>query len=514
MLNISFGKIDMNYKTMRVQQGGGTTHSTLHEMKVSPFRAGRKSDLHIGMEPNPFAIALTNISYKNVVNIYFEKSFIVQNVTPIMKTSLVVGIVVIVLIVVAAAGFLLYHSGSMATNTSSPTSMSSVMSTSTTSSSSTSVSTSTSTTTQTSTPTPQSTSKYSIMGLFSPVNATEATGVTNFYVLSYVEIQNLNTLMPNMGMGSAHSFQPSSQLSALKYFVNYSSPMYIEMLAHNTSYITVGALNYNTSGKGKYVAQELSAILGLYLSHSTSGQYKGLNYVYGYYETNGSLPYNVSTHQNVTVGVAYGFTDSGRAFFVVTYGLPNDSESAFNVLKIVSMRASGHIPSPPKEIVSTVFPRIEYGYVNASLMEQIASSHMYQNFTGMYNMSKYQFNMSYLGSLKYINVTSLSQAIYAQVTGNSLNSLQLVTIGVANTTNGTEVVHLINKISMMNGNYTVYFNGTKDGARILVLYSANDNLTVGIAAYQNYGITTAYYSTVDQGAYILSIIEQEINLLS
>lgn len=263
-----------------------------------------------------------------------------------MKTSLIAGIVVIVIIIAAAAGFMLYHPSSTSSTTSSP----STVSVSSTTSSSTSISisstsTSTMVTNTTPTPVPSQTQKFSIDGLFSPSNATQATGVSNYQVVSYVEVQNLNTLMTNLmkSGSSGMGFQPSTSnyLAQFKYFLNYSSPMYIEVLAHNSSsYVTVIAFNYNTSGKGVYVAQAISTVLGLYLNHSSTGSYNGLQYVYGVYEHNGStsLPRNMTASYNVTIGVAYGYTHNGRAFAVITYGLPNDSSSAFNTLKIVSMR--------------------------------------------------------------------------------------------------------------------------------------------------------------------------------
>ncbi|BBG23463.1 hypothetical protein [Sulfuracidifex tepidarius] len=40
---------------------------------------------------------------------------------------------------------------------------------------------------------------------------------------------------------------------------------------------------------------------------------------------------------NLDVGL--GYTQNGRAFIVLTEGLPNDSITAFNVLKVIEMNA-------------------------------------------------------------------------------------------------------------------------------------------------------------------------------
>jgi len=446
-----------------------------------------------------------------------------------MKTSVIIGVVVVVLIVVAAAGFLLFYSPNKFSTTSSLQSSS----VSSSSSSSTYSSTSSSThaiTNTTPTPTPTQTKMFSIDGLFSPSNATEATGVSNYVVVSYLEVENLNSIMDNLKTSgsSGMAFQPSTSQSSgssnyysyLKYmvsFFNYSSPMYIEVLAHNTSsYISVIAFNYNTSSKGASVAQLISGLLGAYLKNSSTGSYNGLQYVYGVYEQNNTssssgLPGNMTVSYNVTLGVAYGYTYSGKVFFVLTYGLPNDSSSAFNTLKIVSMRASGHIPSPPMDLISTAFPRIEYGYLNASFLQEMYNNkYMNQTFS-KYNIT---FNSSLLTSLKYINITSVSEGVYAKL--SSPKSFNLVALTLENTTNGTELTHMLNVYSQHIHNATVYFNGTKDGARMLVVFYPKLNVTEGIAVYGNYEIMAVYYSSskVDQGAYIISLLDEEISLIS
>lgn len=443
-----------------------------------------------------------------------------------MKTSILIGIIAIVLIVVAAGAALYVYTSHPSTSTSSSTSMIVPSTTSTTSTTSTITSTSsTSTSTSTSSNTTQvfPSTANSYYGLFSPSNATSVTGMNKFYVLSYLEIENLNTLKVGSTVGgssiSSAMFPSGIPTSNFAYIINMSAPVYVEVLAHNsTTYMLLSAFNYNTT-KGESSAMLISGILGSILKNASSGYYKGLQYVYGYYNasSNHNFMGNISMMKSKAVlGIAFGYLSNGRAFFVVATGTQNVSNTAFSTLKMLALIDSGKIPSPPKQLVSTAFPTIEYGYLNATLLRNIAMSINYTANT-TYNVHNVSFNMNvtFPKYLKYVNFTSASELVSAQVMTTSSHhpSVQFISLAVANTTNGTAITNLIDLLSThVNG--TIYFNGTSNGARLLIVYLPHSNLTYAVASYDNFAITAAYYSKVDEGAYLMDLIQSEVSLLS
>lgn len=436
-----------------------------------------------------------------------------------MKTSILIGIIAIVLIVVAAGAALYVYTSHPSTSTSSSTSMI-VPSTTSTTSTITSTS-STSTSSNTTQVFPSTANSY--YGLFSPSNAASVTEMNKFYVLSYLEIENLNTLKVGSTVGgssiSSAMFPSGIPTSKFAYIINMSAPVYMEVLAHNsTTYMLLSAFNYNTT-KGESSAMLISGILGSILKNASSGYYKGLQYVYGYYNasSNNNFMGNISMMKSKAVlGIAFGYLSNGRAFFVVTAGTQNVSNTAFSTLKMLALMDSGKIPSPPKQLVSTAFPTIEYGYLNATLLRNIAMSINYTANT-TYNVHNVSFNMNvtFPKYLNYVNFTSASELVSAQVMTTSSHhpSVQFISLAVANTTNGTAITNLIDLLSThVNG--TIYFNGTSNGARLLIVYLPHSNLTYAIASYDNFAITAAYYSKVDEGAYLMDLIQSEVSLLS
>jgi hypothetical protein len=297
-----------------------------------------------------------------------------------------------------------------------------------------------------------------------PKDAENSTGISPFYVGTWIEINNFNVSNLNKN-----------------FTLNIFNKLFIGILVHNSTVRSLDFVaqinitkNSQLSGFNKNsLLYALIASLNSNISIKGSGEYKTFYYVYG----------NVSKS-----GIALAY--NGTYFVGIDLnGTPNNVNYVKTLLlkQINSLIVNGSItPTPPDILANISIPMLGWGYINNSLINDL-------NLNFIQNFTKIPLTQGYIG-LYSVNNTLVGMEI-SQYKNDTLAENAYENIYSYLNTSG------FHNISQGNINGAKYFS-----------LSIISNSTITVSNYNNNVIVIVAYGHINTNN-VIQILKSEIKVL-